>query len=189
MLAATTCAHADCIVADPTPTPLNARTAPNGRIIATLHNGQAVTIIDHAKDEQLRSWVYVSDRRTNKPIGWVFQEYIVCKGDSTPSEDCLTNGRILTMRGTVVERIFMDYAQGRAFKHRYVALDFYRPRCTIAKYSESEPSARFEQFNDTSRYWIGRHVITTVKVSETRRTSHHPTPVVLTPLNIREEDQ
>jgi hypothetical protein len=74
-------AHAECIVADPTPTPLNARTAPNGRIIGTLDNGQAVVIIDHADDGQMRPWVYVSDPETGNPIGWVFREFIVCKGE------------------------------------------------------------------------------------------------------------
>ena len=47
-------AHAGCIVADPSPTPLNVRTAPNGAIIGTLENGQAVTIIDNAIDERAR---------------------------------------------------------------------------------------------------------------------------------------
>ena len=67
-----TTAQAECIVADPTPTPLNARTAPNGRIIATLDNGQQVMIIDRAQDERMRPWVYVSDPETNNPIGWVY---------------------------------------------------------------------------------------------------------------------
>lgn len=82
LIAAMVFAHAECIVADPTPTPLNARTAPNGRIIATLDNGQVVTIIDHADDEQMRPWVYVSDLETDKPIGWVFRKFIVCKGEA-----------------------------------------------------------------------------------------------------------
>ena len=76
-----TTAQAECIVADPTPTPLNARTAPNGRIISTLDNGQQVTIIDFAEDERSRPWVYVSDPETGQPIGWVFRSHIVCKGE------------------------------------------------------------------------------------------------------------
>jgi hypothetical protein len=79
LIAAT--AHAECVVADPTPTPLNVRTAPNGRIIGTLDNGQSVDIIDHTTDAQAREWVYVSDRETDKPLGWVFREFIVCKGE------------------------------------------------------------------------------------------------------------
>jgi hypothetical protein len=37
-------AHSECIVADPSPTPLNVRTAPYGSIVATLDNGQVVSI-------------------------------------------------------------------------------------------------------------------------------------------------
>lgn len=77
---ATAAARAECIVADPTPTPLNARTSPNGPIVATLDNGQQVTIIDRSHDKQGRPWVYVSDSGTGQPIGWVFRWFVVCKG-------------------------------------------------------------------------------------------------------------
>lgn len=79
---ATTAAQAECVVADPTPTPLNARSAPYGRIVATLDNGQQVTIIDHSYDRQGRPWVYVSDSETDRLIGWVFRSFIVCKGQA-----------------------------------------------------------------------------------------------------------
>ena len=74
LIAVITSAYAECIVPDPTPTPLNVRAAPNRRIIAALDNGQSVTDIDHADDEQLRAWIYVSDSETDKPIGWVFSK-------------------------------------------------------------------------------------------------------------------
>ena len=77
-------AQAECIVADPSPTPLNVRTAPNGRIISTLDNGQSVSIIDHAADENSREWVYVSDPENDRPIGWVVRDYVVCKGEMAP---------------------------------------------------------------------------------------------------------
>jgi hypothetical protein len=76
-----TTARAECIVADPSPTPLNVRTAPYGSIIGTLDNGQSVYIIDHTLDRQLRAWVYVGDAETDKPLGWVFRKFIVCKGE------------------------------------------------------------------------------------------------------------
>jgi hypothetical protein len=76
-----TTARADCIVADPSPTPLNVRTAPYGRIIGSLDNGQSVAIIDHTLDNSGRDWVYVSDPETERPIGWVYREYVVCKGE------------------------------------------------------------------------------------------------------------
>ncbi|ACK51936.1 hypothetical protein Msil_3026 [Methylocella silvestris BL2] len=180
LLAATTFAHAECIVADPTPTPLNARTAPNGRISTTLNNGQPVVIIDQVDDEQMRPWVYVSDPETSQPIGWVFKDYILCKGDT--KKDCLTDGRVLTMRGTVVQKTFTDIDQGKPFAHQYIALEFYRARCT----TENE-SSLFELLDGAPQYWIGRHVIAKVKVSENGGTIHYPTSVVLTPINIREE--
>jgi hypothetical protein len=74
-------AHAECIVADPSPTPLNVRTAPYGRIVGTLDNGQAVSILDSSIDNQGRPWVYVADD-TGNPLGWVYREYVVCKGET-----------------------------------------------------------------------------------------------------------
>ena len=35
-----------CVVVDPTSTPLNIRTAPNGQITGTLPNGQAIRILE-----------------------------------------------------------------------------------------------------------------------------------------------
>jgi hypothetical protein len=80
-LANASVAHADCIVADPSPTPLNVRTAPYGRIVSTLNNGQVVTILDSSIDNEGRPWVYVADD-TGNPLGWVYREYVVCKGET-----------------------------------------------------------------------------------------------------------
>jgi hypothetical protein len=63
-------AHAECIVADPSPTPLNVRTPPYGRIVGALDNGQLVSILDSSIDNQGRPWVYVADD-TGNPLGWV----------------------------------------------------------------------------------------------------------------------
>jgi hypothetical protein len=67
-------ARAECIVADPSPTPLNIRTAPHGRIVTTIGNGIEVDILDHAQ-----GWVFVGIG--NFPLGWVYRDYIVCKGE------------------------------------------------------------------------------------------------------------
>jgi hypothetical protein len=72
-------ANAECIVADPSPTPLNVRTAPYGRIVGALDNGQVVSILDSSIDNRGRPWVYVADD-TENPLGWVYREYVVCKG-------------------------------------------------------------------------------------------------------------
>jgi hypothetical protein len=73
-------AFAGCVVADPTSTDLNVRAAPNGRIVGALRNGQSVRVMDHAVDGAGRDWVYVANA-ARAPIGWVFRDFIVCKGE------------------------------------------------------------------------------------------------------------
>jgi len=69
---------APCLIADPTNTPLNVRTAPNGRVIANVINGSRAKIIDSTTDQNGKPWVYIADA-TGKPIGWVFRQFITCK--------------------------------------------------------------------------------------------------------------
>lgn len=66
-----------CTVSDPTGTPLNVRSRPNGRIVAGLHNGSRVL---------LWQLVYVGGQPWAKitPIGlgkagWVFRKYLSCQ--------------------------------------------------------------------------------------------------------------
>lgn len=66
-----------CIVADPTGTPLNVRTAPGGAILGALHNGVAVRITDKTYDESGKSWVYIVPLEGGK-AGWVFRAYLDC---------------------------------------------------------------------------------------------------------------
>ena len=69
-----------CKVTDPTGTDLNVRTAPNGRIVGTLSNGQRVTILDGTMSGG-KAWVYVGDAELgDQPFGWVFREFISCYG-------------------------------------------------------------------------------------------------------------
>jgi hypothetical protein len=70
-----------CEVSDPSPTPLNVRTGPFGDILRTLKDGVVVWRVGSATlDENGRPWVQVSLRKGGKPIGWVFREYISCRG-------------------------------------------------------------------------------------------------------------
>ncbi len=71
-------AQSRCRVMDPTGTPLNVRTSPNGPIIGTLPNGMLVSVIDRTRDARGRMWVYVASLETGQPIGWVFREFIAC---------------------------------------------------------------------------------------------------------------
>lgn len=82
LIASTTCVQAAngerCRVMDPTGTPLNARTGPEGAILGTLLNGLLVAIIDQTYDARRQPWVYIVDYRTGQPIGWVYREYLAC---------------------------------------------------------------------------------------------------------------
>lgn len=66
-----------CQVTDPTGTPLNVRSTPNGpKIITTLSNGRRVTPYKVAYDEKNRHWILVGD--DIRPLGWVFGPYVSC---------------------------------------------------------------------------------------------------------------
>ena len=71
-------AQARCRVMDPTDTPLNVRTTPNGRVVDALPNGMLVSVIERRSDERGRAWVYIARLSNGKPIGWVFREFISC---------------------------------------------------------------------------------------------------------------
>lgn len=65
-----------CLVDDPTGTPLNVRSAPNGTILTTLANGTAVEVVDEMKIGTKR-WFFVA--RQGERLGWIFGAYVVCK--------------------------------------------------------------------------------------------------------------
>jgi S1-C subfamily serine protease len=69
-------------VSDPTSTPLNVRTSPNGRILGSLVNGLAVKIIDETTDRNGASWNYIAKADDDMPIGWVFGTYLDCRTDA-----------------------------------------------------------------------------------------------------------
>ena len=50
-----------CLVNDPTPTPLNYRTAPYGKILGSFGNGVHVDIVDETSDQHGKPSAYVSD--------------------------------------------------------------------------------------------------------------------------------
>ena len=67
-----------CQVSDPTGTPLNVRTAPNGHIIGTLGNGDLVRLIRTERDGGGRAWSLIERLNDSQASGWVFRQYIVC---------------------------------------------------------------------------------------------------------------
>ena len=71
-------AGANCVIADPTSTPLNLRTSPNGTIVGTVANGTRARILDQARDRGGEQWVYIADAGA-RPMGWVIRKFIVCR--------------------------------------------------------------------------------------------------------------
>ena len=67
-----------CKVTDPTGTPLNVRDSPNGTITGRLSNGASVTIVESKIADNGKPWVKVVDAGTEKPIGWVFRDFVSC---------------------------------------------------------------------------------------------------------------
>ena len=77
-----------CRVDDPTGTPLNVRSAPNGTILMALANGTRVDVIEEMKIGPKR-WLFIA--RQGKRLGWAFGAYVVCKQagdvrDAAPSQ-------------------------------------------------------------------------------------------------------
>ena len=71
-----------CLVSDPTGTPLNVRSGPNGRIKQSLKNDTMVLIEKTALDKANRPWVEVTSVSENGPtarsLGWVIREHLFC---------------------------------------------------------------------------------------------------------------
>ena len=83
---ATTNSYAvECTVNDPTGTPLNIRTRPNGPIVGALHNGAAVFVSDLILDGSGRRWAKIVPIEEGKS-GWVFREYLMCESASVPTD-------------------------------------------------------------------------------------------------------
>ena len=66
-----------CVVADPTGTPLNIRTSPNGKIVGKIANGERIRISDQTT-ENGKEWAYISNA-ASRPMGWVFRKFLVCR--------------------------------------------------------------------------------------------------------------
>lgn len=66
---------ADCVVADPTGTPLNVRVKPEGRVLSALGNGMAVETLDERTLGGKR-WAKVA--ANGAVLGWVFAAYLDC---------------------------------------------------------------------------------------------------------------
>ena len=71
-----------CKVSDPTGSPLNVRSSPNGkRIVSKLKNGTSIFIEDYRSDREDREWALVrlTGKKVYKPLGWVLKEFLECE--------------------------------------------------------------------------------------------------------------
>lgn len=66
-----------CVVVDPTGTPLNIRTSPNGKIVGKIANGERIRISDQTT-ENGKEWAYISST-ASRPMGWVFRKFLSCR--------------------------------------------------------------------------------------------------------------
>lgn len=83
LLSAAPALAAECLVDDPTGTPLNVRAAPNGAIVTTLSNGTRVEVLEETKIGNKR-WLFVT--RQGERLGWIFGAYVVCPKDGDARE-------------------------------------------------------------------------------------------------------
>ena len=71
-----------CVIADPTGTLLNVRTAPNGRVVGQIANGVWVRVGDMAAMNG-KPWAFIHDSdmtgTLGDPLGWVFARYLNCR--------------------------------------------------------------------------------------------------------------
>ncbi|MGD9581524.1 MAG: SH3 domain-containing protein [Vampirovibrionia bacterium] len=69
-----------CTVADPTGSPLNVRSEPNGKVLSTLKNGENVFVED-TKHINNKPWYKIGKYINGyyKSFGWVYGPYLDCK--------------------------------------------------------------------------------------------------------------
>lgn len=69
-----------CVIFDPSGTPLNVRNEPNGPILRTVPNGMQVDIIKEVAVQKntIELWSFIADSLNGAQLGWVFSPYIRC---------------------------------------------------------------------------------------------------------------
>jgi uncharacterized protein YraI len=75
---ASTASARQCMVSDPTGTPLNMRATPNGERVGVIRNGSFVTLIRQERDSRGRIWAEVSVDGLNYTV-WLFREFVSCR--------------------------------------------------------------------------------------------------------------
>ena len=115
-LASTTAIACDgppvCTVVDPTGTPLNVRSGPNGKILTTLKKGSQVEFIEH-REENGKKWALVA--KYAEAWGYVFGDYLKCTGTDEMGKICTVadpTGTPLNIREEPNGKILGTWANG-----------------------------------------------------------------------------
>lgn len=69
-----------CAVADPTGTPLNIRTEPNGEIVGSVRNGEKLRVYA-VREANGKLWAEAWRDPGDNAVGWVFDDYLKCEED------------------------------------------------------------------------------------------------------------
>jgi hypothetical protein len=85
---------AQCIIADPTGSPLNVRTGPNGKVVQTLENGISVRIVSSTADSQGREWSRIESTEGGMVLGWAFKPFLKC-GSRRGAEAVAAQGKVV----------------------------------------------------------------------------------------------
>lgn len=99
--------QAICRVKDPTGTPLNVRTAPNGDLVDRLTNGTPLQVLRIQHDTQGRDWALIERAGEDQAIGWAFRDYIDCPATAQSPTPPSPPPRIETAR-LKEARIFLE---------------------------------------------------------------------------------
>jgi uncharacterized protein len=70
--------QSSCRVADPTGTPLNVRTTPNGTIVDTLIKGTPLQVVGTQQDSRGREWALIKRSGDAQAVGWAFRDFLDC---------------------------------------------------------------------------------------------------------------
>jgi uncharacterized protein YgiM (DUF1202 family) len=101
-----------CTVVDPTGTPLNVRSGPNGKILSTLKKGSQVQFLEH-KEENGKKWALIS--KYGEDGGWLFADYLKCSGEDEYGKICTVadpTGTPLNIREEPNGAIYGTYDNG-----------------------------------------------------------------------------
>lgn len=101
-----------CTVVDPTGTPLNVRSGPNGKVLSTLKKGAKVQFIEH-KEKNGKKWALIS--KYGEDGGWLFAAYLKCNGSDEYGKICTVadpTGTPLNIREEPNGDIYGTYENG-----------------------------------------------------------------------------